>query len=71
MFFLGFRNALFVGFAPLEQPKVAVAVIVENAGGGGTVAAPIARKVFDWVLESAIEKNQIAGLSWNSFDIQH
>mgnify|MGYP001378168556 CR=1 FL=1 len=56
-------HALFVGFAPLEQPKVAVAVIVENAGGGSTVAAPIARKVFDWVLESADEKNQMAALS--------
>ena len=56
-------HALFVGFAPLEQPKVAVAVIVENAGGGSTVAAPIARKVFDWVLESADEKNQMAVVS--------
>ena len=56
-------HALFVGFAPLEQPKVAVAVIVENAGGGSTVAAPIARKVFDWVLESADEKNQMAAVS--------
>ena len=40
-----------------------MAVIVENAGGGSTVAAPIARKVFDWVLESADEKNQMAAVS--------
>ena len=46
-------HALFVGFAPADNPQVAVAVIVENAGGGSTHAAPIARKVFDWVLEES------------------
>lgn len=41
-------HALFVGFAPVDDPKIAVAVIMENAlGGGGSVAAPIARKVMD------------------------
>lgn len=41
-------HALFVGFAPVESPKIAVAVIVENAmGGGGKTAAPLARKVMD------------------------
>lgn len=41
-------HALFVGFAPVDEPKIAVAVIMENAlGGGGSVAAPIARKVMD------------------------
>ena len=38
-------------YAPAKQPKIAVAVLVENAGWGGSVAAPIARKVFDaWLL---------------------
>ena len=40
-------HALFVGFAPVENPKIAVALIVENGGGGGSVAAPIVRKVMD------------------------
>ena len=43
-------HALFVAFAPVEAPKVAVAVIVENGGHGSSVAAPIARKVMDQLL---------------------
>lgn len=43
-------NALFIAFAPAEQPKVAVAVVVENGGHGGTAAAPIARRIFDLML---------------------
>jgi penicillin-binding protein 2 len=45
-------HALFMAFAPLKDPKIAIAVLVENAGWGGSVAAPIARKVFDeWLLK--------------------
>jgi penicillin-binding protein 2 len=40
-------NGLFIGYAPAENPEVAIAVIVENNGGGGSTAAPIARKVLD------------------------
>jgi penicillin-binding protein 2 len=44
-------HALFMAFAPAKDPKIAIAVLVENAGWGGGVAAPIARKVFDeWLL---------------------
>jgi penicillin-binding protein 2 len=43
-------HALFMGFAPLEHPRIAVALIVENAGWGASVAAPVARKVFDYWL---------------------
>jgi penicillin-binding protein 2 len=38
-------HALFISFAPADDPKIAVAVIVENGGHGGSVAAPIAGKV--------------------------
>jgi len=37
----------FVAFAPADAPRIALGVIVENAGGGGRSAAPVARKVFD------------------------
>ncbi len=40
-------HALFVGFAPYENPEIAVAVILENAGHGGSAAAPVAKKVID------------------------
>ena len=43
-------HSLYVAFAPLEQPTVALAVIVENAGFGSASAAPIARRVFDYLL---------------------
>jgi len=46
-------HALFVGFAPVVDPTIAIAVIVENGGGGSSTAAPIARALFDtWILES-------------------
>jgi len=38
-------HALFVSFAPFENPKLAVAVVVEHGGGGSVAAAPIARDV--------------------------
>jgi penicillin-binding protein 2 len=45
------HRALFVGFAPAENPQIAVAVAVEGGGYGGTSAGPIARKVFAaWLL---------------------
>ncbi len=40
-------HGLFVAFAPYEDPAIAVAVVVENGGGGSTVAAPIARQVIE------------------------
>ena len=43
-------HALFMAYAPMEDPQIAVALIVENGGWGATVAAPVARKVFDYWL---------------------
>jgi penicillin-binding protein 2 len=43
-------HALFSAFAPLENPKIALAIIVENAGFGAQNSAPIARRVFDYWL---------------------
>ncbi|HEX2667066.1 MAG TPA: penicillin-binding protein 2 [Gammaproteobacteria bacterium] len=49
-------HALFIAFAPAQQPRIAVAVLVEHGGGGGAVAAPVARQVMDaYLLNQGIE----------------
>ncbi len=58
----GKDHALFIGFAPFENPKIAIAVVVENAGFGGTHAAPIAKKVIESYLtkgKSDLNKNEM------------
>ncbi|MDT3696661.1 MAG: penicillin-binding protein 2 [Ignavibacterium sp.] len=68
----GKDHALFVGFAPSENPKIAVAVVVENVGFGGTHAAPIAKALIETYLKKksndiksdGLKKNQtIAGVN--------
>ncbi len=51
-------HALFIAFAPVDDPKIAVAVIAENGGGGSHTAAPIARKVMDYYLLGPPEKRE-------------
>ena len=47
-------HALFISYAPADNPRIAVAVIVENGEHGSTVAAPIARQVMDaWLQEES------------------
>ena len=43
-------HALYIAYAPADDPKVALAMVVENAGFGAMNAAPIARRVFDYVI---------------------
>ncbi|MGI9318851.1 MAG: penicillin-binding protein 2 [bacterium] len=43
-------HSLFIGFAPLDQPKIAIAIIIEHGGSGSRTAAPIARKLIDYYL---------------------
>ena len=43
-------HALYIAAAPIDKPSVVLAVVVENAGFGGDSAAPIARRVFDYLL---------------------
>lgn len=40
-------NAMFISFAPYENPEIVVVVAIENVGGGGTNAAPVARQIMD------------------------
>jgi cell division protein FtsI/penicillin-binding protein 2 len=42
----GFDHALFAAYAPAERPQVAAVVLLENRGHGGSVAAPVARRMF-------------------------
>lgn len=44
-------HALFVAFAPVDKPKIVIAMVVENAGFGAQYAAPIARKALDYYIE--------------------
>jgi len=43
-------HAIFIAFAPADNPRLAMALLVENGGHGGSTAAPIAREVFDYYL---------------------
>lgn len=47
-------HSLFMAYAPAEDPKIALALIIENGGWGSTVAAPLARKVFDYWLRDHV-----------------
>ncbi|MCX5847913.1 MAG: penicillin-binding protein 2 [Deltaproteobacteria bacterium] len=51
-------HALFVCYAPLKNPEIAIAVILENAGGGGMVAAPVARKILNAYFEGKKKDKQ-------------
>lgn len=48
-------NALFVGFAPYENPEIAVMVLIENAAEGGLNTVPVANDVFSWYYHNRIE----------------
>ena len=57
-------HSLYVAFAPAESPKIALAVIVENAGFGSASAAPIARRAFDyWLLGQYPSEEDLAAVS--------
>ena len=43
-------HSLFVGWAPANDPRIVLAIVVENGGGGGATATPLARQIFDYYL---------------------
>lgn len=54
-------HAWFIGYAPYDNPQVVVALILENAGGGGSAAAPVARNIMDYMLlykSAPLQKNE-------------
>ena len=52
-------HSLFVAFAPLKNPRIAIAVIAENAGGGSKVAAPLVRELLDTYLLTPQQKQEV------------
>ena len=50
----GKDHAWFIAFAPVENPKIAMAVLVENAGFGGSISAPIARELIKYYLQGRV-----------------
>ena len=57
-------HSLYIAFAPAQDPQVALAVIVENAGFGAASAAPIARRVFDyWLLQQYPSAEDLVAVS--------
>ncbi len=55
----GKDHAIFIGFAPMDAPKIAVAVVVENAGFGATWAAPVASLMIEQYLTDTIRRKHI------------
>jgi len=51
-------HALFIAYAPAEDPTIAIALIVENGGHGGSIAGPIARKLMDYYLLKKVPLNK-------------
>jgi len=59
----GKNHSVFIGFAPRDNPKIAIAVIVENAGYGGAYAAPIASYITEKYLTDTLKGRYINGAS--------
>lgn len=55
----GKDHSIFVGFAPRENPKIAIAVVVENSGFGATWAAPISSLMFEQFIFGKIERQEL------------
>ena len=55
----GRDHAIFIGFAPVEDPKIAVAVVVENAGFGATWACPIATMMIEQYLTGEVKRKDL------------
>jgi len=55
----GIDHSVFFAFAPVKDPKIAVAVFIENAGGGGTYAAPISGLLIEKYIKKEISKRRL------------
>ncbi len=69
----GKDHSIFVGFAPRENPKIAIAVVVENAGFGATWAAPISSLMMEQYIYGKIERQELLermSTSITNFDVK-
>lgn len=57
-------NAMYVGYAPYDTPEIVIAVALENAGGGGSQAGPVAKKIMDYYFQQQ-KQTQIARININ------
>ncbi|MFC3559737.1 penicillin-binding protein 2 [Pedobacter jamesrossensis] len=60
----GKNHSVFIGFAPRDNPKIAIAVIVENAGFGSTYAAPIASYMVEKYIQGKVTGARVAQVEW-------
>jgi penicillin-binding protein 2 len=55
-------HALFIAFAPVDNPRYAISVVVEHGIGGSRAAAPIAKDVLTWIFDKPAAEKQLAGV---------
>ena len=58
----GEEHSLFIGVAPLEAPEIVVCAIIENAGHGSEVAAPVVGKVIETYMSKRLQSDEMAGV---------
>lgn len=51
-------NAMYVGYAPYDNPSIVIVIALENAGGGGSMAAPMARQILDYYFSAGVNQNE-------------
>ncbi|HEY0921134.1 penicillin-binding protein 2 [Rheinheimera pacifica] len=51
-------NAMYLGYAPYDKPTILVVVALENAGGGGSNAAPLARQLMDYYFTAGVNRDE-------------
>lgn len=51
-------NAMYIGYAPADAPTIVIAVTIENTGGGGSTAAPIARQMLDYYFSAGVNNDE-------------
>lgn len=56
-------NAMYIGYAPYDDPQISIAVAIENVGGGGSNAAPLARHVMDYYFEAQEKNNETENMA--------
>lgn len=65
-------NAMYIGYAPYDNPQISIAIAIENAGGGSSNAAPLARQVMDYYFDerSQANTNELAQSKTKSSDVE-